>query len=158
MPPLIEKYYKRWINSPTLFGSSDVVCFYRFVKACIRYGRIRRDGQWLRSYLEKDLPKKYENREYVEENIRKAVSLFDHFMWYYYYTTFPQPLLEMRQPFVVRTELQSILKADGSEKYSEEEIDGILGNNFGPNWEARWRARYSLPAKSQRFSKARNQS
>lgn len=147
MSPLIKKYYKRWINSPTLFGPSDVVCFYRFVKACIRYCRIRRDGQWLRSYLEKDLPKKYANREYVEENIRQAVSLFDHFMWYHYYTTFPQPLLEMRQPFAVRTELQSILKADGTEKYSNEEIDDILENNFGPNWKAKCRAKYGLLTK-----------
>ena len=132
MSPIIKKYYNRWINSPTLFGPSDVDCFYRFVKACIRYGRIRRYGQWLRNFMEKYLPKKYKNREYIEKKIRQAVSLFDHFMFYHYDTTFPQPLLEMRQPFLVRTELQSIIKADGSQKYSEEEIDEILKNNFGP--------------------------
>jgi len=143
MPPLIEKYYRRWINSPTLFGPHDIEWFYRFVKASIRYGRCRRDGQWLRYFLEKDLPLKYPDTEYVEKQIKEAVTLFDHFIDYRS-TSFPNDLLEMRDPYAVKLELLRIRNADESPKYSREQVESILAQNFGTDWETKWREKYGL--------------
>ena len=48
MSSLIRKYYESWLNGPTLFDHpNDEERFYRFTKACLKYGRKHYDGQWL---------------------------------------------------------------------------------------------------------------
>ena len=137
MPQLIEKYYRAWINSSTLFSHpNDEQKFYQFVKACLRYGRKRRNGQWLKYFLEKDLKEKYVD-DYYEEQLQNAILLFDHFMEYER-TKFPNHVLEMRNPYLVKQELVSIVKSDGTSYYSQEAIDKILIKYFGPNWEIEW--------------------
>ena len=60
MSPLINKYYRNWINGTKLFGDlADESRFYLFVKACIKYSRKPVNGIWLKSHLEKDLRDKY---------------------------------------------------------------------------------------------------
>lgn len=145
MPPLIYKYYESWINSTTLLDDhSDRERFYRFAKACVRYGRTIRNGQWLRHFLERDLAKKFV-KEYTEYEIQRAVSLFDHLIDYHR-VNFPDAILEMRNPYSVKAELQRIKKADGSHFYSEDKIKDILNKNFG-EWKSpltgrSWSAKY----------------
>lgn len=77
MSPRIVTYYRHWINSPTLFNHPcDRERFYKFVKACIRFSRKKLVGQWLRYFLEKDLPYKFKDKDFIETEIQKAVSLF----------------------------------------------------------------------------------
>ena len=77
-------YYRNWIEtSHPLFSPNDRPKFYRFTKACVRYGGQRYwNGQRLRQLLEYDLPNKYKDEEYIEQNIRQAVSIFDHLIEY----------------------------------------------------------------------------
>ena len=138
MPPLIYKYYESWINSSTLLDDhSDRERFYRFAKACVRYGRTIRNGQWLRHFLERDLAKKFV-KEYTEYEIQRAVSLFDHLIDYHR-VNFPDAVLEMRDPYLVEAELQRVMK-------SEEKIKGIMLKNFG-EWKSKitgrsWSTKY----------------
>jgi len=80
----VKRYYRKWIDSShPLFCSNDVAKFYRFAKACARHGGVRHwNGHRLRYFLERDLPQKYSDPEYVEQQIRQAVSIFDHLMGY----------------------------------------------------------------------------
>ena len=80
----IGLYYKKWIDSShPLFSPNDIPKFYRFTKTCVRYGGKRYwSGQRLRRLLEKDLPNKYQDEEYIEQIIREAVSIFDHLLDY----------------------------------------------------------------------------
>lgn len=55
MPPLLEYYYRAWLNRPKLFGDpTDEHYFFLFVKACMRNSKLYRRGDWLRPYLEAD--------------------------------------------------------------------------------------------------------
>ena len=137
MSPLIKKYYTRWIKRPTLFGvGGDVECFYKFVKACIRYSRNdRKDGQWLRYFLEKDICS--------WDEIAKAVSLFDHLMDYHE-TGFPDPMVEMKNPYMVKSRLERYQNFDGTPKYTDKEIDEYLKNKFGMDWNNNYRSKYGL--------------
>ncbi len=140
MSSLIKKYYESWLNGPTLFDNpNDVERFYRFTKACIRYGRKHRNGHWLRHFLKKDLWEKYDD-EYREALIQNAVSLFDNLMDFCR-VTFPDHVLEMRDPYLVTDKLRSIQKIDGTPRYSEEEIDNILNDYFGVGWEEKRKRR-----------------
>ena len=141
MPPLIKKYYKSWINGPTLFDHpNDRERFYRFSKACLRYGRIQRNGHWLRHFLKKDLSEKYdlEDREFL---IQEAVSLFDHLMDFYR-VNFPDFGLEKRNPYMVGEDLRRIQKVDGTLRYSEKEIHNILNKDFGVGWDKKRKMYY----------------
>jgi hypothetical protein len=129
MPLIIGKYYKTWVNTYPLFAERGAPKFYRFVKACLRYGNKRRSGTWLRHFLEKDLPGKYRGQEYIEEKIQEAVSLFDHLIDYHY-TCFPDAILENRNPVAVRAKLGSFRKEDGKPFYSDEELESILARKF----------------------------
>lgn len=130
--PLTKKYFKQWLACPTPFGSgSDLDCFYRFVKACIRYSRgSRKDGQWFRKILEKEASLKFSDKE-----ISKAISLFEHLIDFHY-VDFPRPLVEMREPFIVKSSLEKHYPAD--------EVDRIMHRNFGPNWENENRKKMGL--------------
>lgn len=143
MSPLIEKYYKAWIDGPTLFNHpNDEERFYRFVKACVRYGRKRRNGQWLRHFLEEDLRDKYD-AEYTEQQIQNAVSLFDHLVDYEN-VSFPDHVLEMRDPYEVEAQLERIQKNGGFPALSEEAVNRILEKNFGSQWKKLWKQKVGI--------------
>ena len=131
MSRIVSKYYYAWINGTILFGDfSDEQRFYRFVKSCIRYCRSRVNGYWLRGYLEKDLPGKFYDTEYREQVIQKAVSLFDHIVDCEN-TPFPDHLVEMTNPALVKMQLRSFETFDGKRYYSDEQMDEIVTKNFG---------------------------
>jgi hypothetical protein len=131
MSPLIGKYYQAWVEGPTLFEHwSDCDRFYRFVKACARYGRKVRNGGWLREHLEQDLALKYTDRSCIERLIQNAATLFDSIMDYER-VDFPLVVLEMREPYAVKLELHSYIKSDGTPRYTDEEIDSMLVEHFG---------------------------
>lgn len=133
MSPLIRKYYQSWLNGPTLFDHpNDEERFYRFTKACLKYGRKHYDGQWLRYFLRQAPLEKYGD-DYREYLIKEAVSLFDRLMDFGR-VSFPNHSVEMRNPHLVANQLRTILKRDRSPVYSEEEITNILDNNFGTGW------------------------
>lgn len=78
MPALIKEYYQQWLNSPTLFAHPlDKERFYKFVKSYIRFSKKKLGGCWLRYFLERDLPLRYKDKNFIDENIRHAVYLFD---------------------------------------------------------------------------------
>lgn len=137
MSPLIDKYYKNWVNSDSLFSDIvDLQKFYQFVKACLRYSRSRKDTHWLKFFLDKDLPEKY-NKDKCQELVETATFLFNHLLDYEK-TPFPNYILEMRNPFSVKYELMRIRNYDGSSYYSIDAIEKILVDNFGTDWEKKW--------------------
>ncbi len=100
MSPLIKKYYDSWLVGPLLFSHpSEEEKFYKFVKACCRYGK-RSDlsGKWLREHLRKDLPKVYADKKYIKQQIEKAISLFEK-LKHFQQTRFPNYSLEKRNRF-----------------------------------------------------------
>ena len=148
MPKLIEKYYLVWINGPTLL--EHPLCrdrFLRFVKACIRYSRQELHEGWLRYFLERDLPKRYTNAQYREELITELVILFQHILDFNK-VSFPDPVLEMRNPYSVKMVLGRYYYTDkdGNRRrvYSENKIEKILTDNFGLSWEEDYRRKYGL--------------
>ena len=146
MHELIEKYYKRWINSPTLIGHiNDRERFYQFVKACVRYSKHWNAKQdihtsWLRHFLEEDLRERY-NEQYLDEIIHKIVSIFEHILEFSE-TSFPDHYVEMKNPILVHLTLRSWIHVDvdGTRKqyYTDEEIERIMAENFGPNWRIKY--------------------
>ena len=135
MSPLVTKYYNEWLSAYTLLGHpNDEEKFYRFVKACTTYcRRSKLSGHWLRHFLSRDLPTKYADPEYIEQQIQLAVSKFDTILDYDR-VKFPDHVLEMRNPFSVMFAMQTLRKGDGSSLYSQKEINKALVDNFGPNW------------------------
>lgn len=143
MHKLIKKYYRVWINGPALMEHNlDRDRFYRFVKACTRYSRHwnakqKIDVEWLRYFLERDLPKRYKNKQYRDEIIKEILTLFGDILDFNR-TLFPDHLLEMRDPYSVMGQLRTQIYIDkeGNKKpvYSDDEIEKILRDNFGPSW------------------------
>lgn len=100
MPPLIKEYYDSWLVGPFLFSHpSEEEKFYKFVKACCRYGKNSKlSGQWLREHLKQDLPKIYKDKKYINQQIEKALSLFET-LRHFQKTKFPNYSLEERYKF-----------------------------------------------------------
>ena len=149
MPKLIEKYYLVWVNGPTLLEHPlDRDRFFRFVKACIRYSRQELHEGWLRYFLERDLQKRYTNEQYREQLISEVVILFQHILDFNK-VGFPDPVLEMRNPYLVKMALERYYYTDrnGIRKpaYPKDKIEKILTDNFGPSWEENYRRKYGLP-------------
>jgi hypothetical protein len=142
MHELIAKYYRVCINGPTLLDHYlDRERFFRFVKACIRYSKhwnAKQDmhGSWLRYFLERDLSARY-NEQHQDKIIHEIIVLFENILEFNK-TTFPDHLIEMKDPIQVKWELQRYRRADKNGKqepyYSDEEIEKILKDNFGPSW------------------------
>ena len=130
MPELIEKYYKGWINGPTLLEDRlDRDRLYRFVKACIRYSRRHIDTGWLRHFLKRDLAKRY-SEQYRDEIIMEILILFEHII-NFNKTSFPDHIFEMRNPYAVYGDLRG-------HGCSENETEKILRDNFGSSWRKDW--------------------
>lgn len=128
MTPLMKKYYNRWINTPTLLGNPhDEDKYFQFIKACIKYGRMRRSGSWLRGFLEKDI-----NRfcgEYKQNLISRAVSIFDCIVEYEN-IEFPVPLVEQRDPASVSIAMSQLIRGDGTRFYTDQEIEAFIQQCF----------------------------
>ena len=148
MPKLIKRYYLAWVNGPTLLEHPlDRDRFFRFVKACIRYSRQEVHEAWLRYFLEKDLQKRYTNEQYREQLIIEVIILFQAILDFNK-VSFPNPILEMRNPYSVMMALESYYYTDknGNKRpaYSRDEIEKILTDNFGSSWEEDYRRKYGL--------------
>lgn len=144
MPELIRKYYLAWVNGPTLLEHPlDKDRFFRFVKACIRYSRQQRHGGWLRYFLENDLQKRYTNGQYSHEYVSEIIILFERLLDFNK-VSFPEPVLEMRNPYEVKLRLQSYYFSNGRAVYTTDEIERILRDNFGSSWEKDYRRKYGL--------------
>ncbi len=83
----VKKYYRRWINSPTLLGHpSDTRNFYQFVKACVQFAEhkdVRRklSIDLLKAHLYDDLHDKYSEEAY--DLIRnEIIVLFENILGY----------------------------------------------------------------------------
>jgi hypothetical protein len=82
MSPHLKKYYDRWITSNTPLGVSDIDKFYDFIKVCVkRGGKKHWNGARLRYFLEQDFPQRFP-KDYADQLIIKAVSIFDHILYY----------------------------------------------------------------------------
>ena len=149
MPKLVEKYYSVWINGPALLGHPlDNGRFYKFVKACLRYSRKRVHEEWLRYFLERDLKERYTNEQYRDELISELMILFQHILDFNR-VSFPDHVLEMRNPYLVKMELERYhyIDENGSEKslHSDSQIERILADNFGASWREDYRRKIGLP-------------
>lgn len=82
----------------------------------------------------------------TQNEISKAVILFDHLLDCHY-TGFPNPFVEMRDPYWVRSRLERSINLDGSPTYSKKYIDDFLTAHFGENWENAYRMKKGLSPK-----------
>lgn len=136
MSSLIEKYYLRWVNGPDLFSHpNDCNRFHQFVKACLRYSRRKGDlcGPWLRYFLDRDLRERIVDDQAREEVISEAAILFEHLIDFSN-VSFPDHVLEMRNPYLVKLSLEGWVYPDGRPVYPQEKIETILAENFGESW------------------------
>jgi len=141
----VRKYYSAWLRGAALFEHPlDRDRFYRFVKACTTYSRQELHGEWLRYFLEIDLQKRYPDERSREQVVIEAVVLFEHIL-NFNKVSFPDPVLEMGNPYSVSLALQSYTYADGRRLHSEEDIERILRENFGESWREDYRRRHGLP-------------
>jgi len=149
MPRLIEKYYLAWLNGATLLEHPlDRDRFFRFIKACIRYSRQGLHEGWLRYFLERDLCERYTDSEYREKIISEVIIVFQHVLDFNK-VSFPDPVLEMRNPYLVKMTLERYYYTgrNGSRRpvYSADEVERILRDNFGSSWKENYRRKYGLP-------------
>lgn len=144
MSNLVRKYYSARLSGGTLFEHPlDRDRFFRFVKACITYSRQELHGEWLRYFLERGLQERYPDERSREQVVIEAVILFEHIL-NFNKVSFPSPVLEMRNPYLVSRALGS--KSTGGRRlYSEEDIERILRENFGESWREDYRRRHGLP-------------
>src|SRR3990172_7605494 len=77
MPTLIRRYYRAWLDRRLDEHHSDRY-FYQFVRACRRYGNVRRSGSWLRKQLESDAV--FTGDEFTDRRLLEWVYLFDN-LW-----------------------------------------------------------------------------
>jgi len=136
MSSLIEKYYLRWVKGPDLFSHpNDCNRFYQFVKACLRYSRRKSDlcGPWLQYFLDRDLRERIVNLQAREEVILEATILFEHLIDFSK-VSFPDHVLEMRNPYKVKAQLEGLFYSDDRPVYPQEKIERILAEKFGESW------------------------
>ena len=136
MSSLIERYYLRWVNGPDLLGHPlDCNRFCQFVKSCLRYSRRKRDlsGSWLGYFLDRDFRQRIVDDQAREEVISEAAILFEHLIDFSK-VSFPDHVLEMRNPYLVKLSLEGWVYPDGRPVYPQEKIERILAENFGESW------------------------
>jgi hypothetical protein len=90
--PTVLKYYEQWAKLPTLFTRHylDDRRFYRFVKACIEYGRSTGEElmkvlttNYLREKLRDSMHAQLEINEFVYlTEIDKIILRFEDIVWY----------------------------------------------------------------------------
>lgn len=129
MTPLMRRYYEHWLATPSLLENPrDTDRFYQFVKACIKRARVSRSGAWLRPFLARDLRGRFAEK-HLAGLISKAVSIFDHIVEYER-VTFPDPMVEMKNPVLVKIAMRSIKREDGTPFYTDQEITSLIRKRF----------------------------
>lgn len=144
--PLVDKYLRHWIEEPTWdsMHPKDMERFYMFLKALQRYSK-RNWFSELKGTLIGVTKDYYPLLE--EDQLAKTIDLFlekARVALNYTKAPFPNHVVEMRNPFEVRSSLTTskYLDAEGNEQtlYSIEQVEEILIKNFGENWrEAFWK-------------------
>ena len=138
--PVVDRYFLQWIVLPTWdsMHPMDMQRFYQFLKALKRYSRKDWSAYFIQNIV--NAAKHFHpNRD--ADCIRKAAVRFLEIaedIFAYESAPFPDPLVEMRNPYQVALYLRSLRVYDehGREQdmYSQEEIEKILEENFGPDW------------------------
>jgi hypothetical protein len=143
----VDRYFLAWIGPDTWdsFHPLDMERFYKFVKAIKRYSRSNYGPKILENIVKAARNEHPDlNDDYVKE-IAQDFSSISHQILDYESTPFPDPLIEMRNPYAVSLRLFSIQVSDKKGNlrpfYTEEKIEKILAKNFGPDWRERWRQR-----------------
>ncbi|MCQ3932537.1 MAG: hypothetical protein DPW16_18970 [Chloroflexi bacterium] len=143
--PMVDKYLSHWICQPTWdsMHPKDMERFYIFLKALQRYSK--RD--WFSELNATLLRAAKDFHPSVEEDLlAKTIGIFlekAEVVLNYAKAEFPNPVVEMRNPFEVRGLLttRKYLDRDGNEQtmLSDDEIEEILIKNFGKNWRDTYR-------------------
>jgi len=117
--------------------------FYRFVKAIKRYARSNY-GPKIYENIIKAVRKEHLNLN--DDHIEEMAAYFSsivHKILDYESTPFPDPIVEMRNPYAVSLRLRSIQIADKKGNFhpffSEKQIEEIIAKNFGSDWRDRSR-------------------
>ncbi len=140
---IIDIYFLNWIRQDTWdsFHWLDMERFYKFVKAIKKYARSKYGPKIYKNII-KAAKKEHPNlnEAHVEEKARYFSSIV-HQILDYESTSFPDPIVEMRNPYEVWRHLHKIQVTDKKGNlrplYTEEEIEAILSKNFGSDWRAR---------------------
>lgn len=139
----IDKYFIAWISVDTWDShhAYDMKRFYKFLKALLQYSR----KPWLGLLHENIIQAVKKEHPYFDEGTANesagffsslAVRIYD-----FNSTVFPDPLVEMKNPYSVLTQLRrQKIYSNGNSKplYSENQINSILEENFGENWQEEW--------------------
>lgn len=130
--PRIECYFLSWLLKPTwssLHGF-DKDRFYAFMKAYFRYAK-RKDKNRLVHTIRQAVADFYptmKNPQALELYIQKVELIFE-----YESIKFPEPLVENRNYYSVRSSLQSGMYYDGEWKQlTNEEIETTIKEEFEP--------------------------
>jgi hypothetical protein len=142
---IIDRYFLSWICPDTwaTYHPSDMERFYKFVKAIKRYARSNYGPKIYKNIIK---AARKEHPSFDEGHIMEMAENFSsivHKILDYESTPFPDPIVEMRNPYKVSLRLRSIQKSDKKGNlhpfYTENQIEKILEKNFGPGWRKRSR-------------------
>lgn len=137
---IVDRYFRQWINLPTWDSMHpfDMTRFYQFLKAFQKYSRNRSLTRIRRNIIRAAHNNHPElDNEYIEE-VANFFTTQAGRIFAFQAAQFPDPLVEMRNPYQVSLYLRTLRKIDDSGEsislYTHEEIEGILAENFGTNW------------------------
>jgi hypothetical protein len=136
---VVDRYFRQWIALPTWdsMHPMDLGRFYQFLKAIKRYSRKHWATRFHQSVVEAAtefhprLDKEHVHRM-ADFFLETARTIFE-----YESAPFPDPLVEMRNPHEVSLYLRTLRVYDNDGnvqyRYTSEEIEQILKENFGSN-------------------------
>ena len=140
---IIDRYFLQWIAPDTwvTYHPMDMERFYQFVKAIKRYSRTNYGPKLLKNIIK---AAKKEHPEFSDDLINEMAEYFSgrvHQILDYESAPFPDPFVEMRDPYAVSLYLRRLRVSDRKGGFrplhSQAEIDKILEKNFGTNWRER---------------------
>jgi hypothetical protein len=146
---IIDRYFLSWICPDTwaTYHPLDMERFYKFVKAIKRYARSNYGPKIYKNIIK---AARKEHPGLDEGHIREMAEDFSsivHKILDYELTPFPDPIVEMRNPYEVSLRLRSIQRADKKGDlrpfYTDKQVEEILDKNFGPDWRERSRQHIS---------------
>ena len=140
---IVDRYFLQWIALPTWdsMHSMDMERFYQFMKAMKRYSRKHWTTRFHQSIVKAAAelhPRSSEKyiHKMADFFLQTAGTIFE-----YESASFPDPLVEMRNPYEVDLYLRTlrIYDSEGNAQYmyTGEEIERILEDNFGSDWRKR---------------------
>jgi hypothetical protein len=144
---MIDRYFLAWIRIDTWHTAhpSDMERFYKFVKALKRYSR-KKSALNISENIKKAVREHHPNfnEDYLDEMAQDFSSTVFQILDYEK-APFPDPLVEMNDPYAVSLHLGTLRKYDSNGRsmplYSEEQIEKFLVRHFGKDWEERWNER-----------------